>query len=207
MYQQNVIQHDQSSSANFIFEDLFVIKARNSYTRLINDKITLFDEKNKSHRLNHKFCFRFFLISIEHVNKINNIILKKSYNNSKIVFKSKFDVRKILKYYLNIFCEQNKTYDFKIMMNALNQSRFVYLKKLKQAIKQLSFNATIVYQSKIFEMNKKDILKVLNRNLSRIFFKKLINIIKLYIKLNQFMTMMKTNVILIICKWKYHNNI
>ena len=165
----------------------------------------MLDGEDGSHRLDHKFCFRFFPIAVEHVNKINGIMLEESYNSSKIVFKFKLGVRKILEYYLSMPCEQNGAYSFKTAMDASNGSRFVYLKKLEQAAKQLGSNATVVYQSEISKVNEEGILEALGRNLSRNLPKKPNNAMKLYMKLDQLMIVVEANVVLTICRWKCHD--
>ena len=155
MYQINVNMHDQSLKANFMLTDLSVIKARNSYIRLVDGRIFLLDEEDWFHRLYHKFCFHFFLISIEHVIKINCIMLTESYIISKIVFKSKLLIRKTLKYCLSMSCEQIEVYNYKVFSDVSNDPALICLRKLKQAAKLLNSNVIVVYHLKSFEVIKK----------------------------------------------------
>ena len=206
MYQLNVVQHLQPLNANSVLEDLPVTKARNSYTSLVNGRITLLDGEDGSLRLDHKFCFRFFPISAEHVDKINGILLEESYDNSKIVFKSRLGVRKTLEYYLSMPCEQTGAHSLKFVMDAPNGPKFVYLKKLEQAARQLGSNVTLVYSSKISKVNEEDGFKVFGQMLSRSLPEKPSKAMELYMKLGQPMTVVVEYVLLTTCRWKCHDD-
>lgn len=198
MYQLNVNQHIEPQNANSMLEDLPVTKARNSYTKLVDGRIRLLDGEDGSHRSYHKFCFRFFPISAEHVNKINGIMLAESYNTSKIVFKSKLWVRKTLEYYLSMPCEQDRVYSNKVFEDVPDEPRLACLKKLEQAARQLGSNTTAVYglfKSKINEENK---LEVLGQMLSENFPKELPPTMIPYMKLGQVMNKVVVNVSLTI---------
>lgn len=206
MYQLNAIQHVQPLNANSALEDLPVTKARNSYTRLVDGRITLLDGEDGSFRSYHKFCFRFFPISAEHVNKINGMMLEESYNTSKIVFKSKLGLRKTLEYYLSTPCKRNKSYSFKIVGDAPNDPKLVCLKKLEQLAKQLGSNTTSVYQVMKSKMNEEHEFEVLGQMLSRYLPKEPPKVIRPYIKLGQLMNTVKANILLTMCRWKCHDD-
>lgn len=206
MYQLNVAQHCQPLDANSVLEDLPITKARNSYTRLVDGKIALLDGEDGSYRSYHKFCFRFFPISAEHVNKINCIMLEQSYTTSKIIFKSKLGVRKILEYYLSMPCKHNRVYSFKTVKDEPDDPRLVCLKKLEQAAKQLGSNATAVYQVEKSEVNEGDVFDTLGQMLSRNLPKEPTETMRLYMKLGQLMTVVKETVLLTICRWECHDD-
>lgn len=204
LLQLNAIQHVDPLRANSMLEDLPVTKARNSYTKLENGRITLLDGEDGSLRSCHKFCFRFFPIPTEHVNKINGIMLEESFTTSKIVFKSKLGVRKTLEYYLSMPCdsEQNRTFSFKTFGDAPNDPRLVCLKKLEQAAKQLGSNTTAVYQLRTSEVNEKDEFEALGQMLSRSLPQEPTKAMRFYMKLGQFIVVVNANVTLTVGRWK-----
>ena len=191
MYHLNVNQHVHPQHANSVLEDLPVTKARNSYTKLVDGRIQLLDGEDGSYRSDHKFCFRYFPISAEHVNKINAIMLTESYNTSKIVFKSKFWVLKALEYYLSMPCEQDGVYHYKIFEDMPDEPRLAWLKKLAQAAKQLGSNTKAVYQLITSEINREKGLEALSQKLSESFPKELPSTMRPYMKLGQLMNMAK----------------
>lgn len=192
MYQLNVNQHVDPQNASSLLEDLPVTKARNSYTKLVDGRISLLDGEDGSYRANHKFCFRFFPISAEHVNKINAIMLTESCNTSKIVFKSKFWVLQTLEYYLSMPCEQkDRVYRFKIFENTPDEPRLAWLKKLEQAAKQLGSNTKAVYRLFTSEIDQEREIEALGQMLSENFPKELPPAMRPYIKLGQLMNMTK----------------
>jgi len=194
MYRLNAIQHNEPSSAKSILEDLPVAKARNSYTRLVDGRLKLLDGEDGSPRSYHKFCFRFFPISTEHVNKINCIMLEQSYNTSKIVFNSRPGVLKTLEYYLSMPCRGYKPFSFKIVGDAPNDPRLVCLKKLEQAAKKLGSNTTAVYQVEKSKVNEEDELEALGQMLAKGAPKEPTKIMKLYMRLGKLTTAMKATI-------------
>lgn len=86
MYKLNASQHVNPSTANSILADLPITKARNSYSSVGTQGVELLDGEDGSHRSHHRFCFRFFKISNEHVNKINTIMLDNAQECQTIAF-------------------------------------------------------------------------------------------------------------------------
>lgn len=183
MYQLNVNQHVVPQKASSVLEDLPVTKARNSYTKLVDGRIRLLDGENGSYRSDHKFCFRFFPITSEHVNKINGIMLAECYNTSKIVFKSKLWVRKALEYYLCMPCKQNSVHSFKVFEDVVDGPKLGWLKKLEQAAGQLGSDTKAVYQLFPSKKSEEDIFEVLGQMLSKNPPKELSHNMRLYMKL------------------------
>ena len=154
MFHLTAIQHlDPSRSSSFL-EDLIVTKARNLYRRPVNGKIELVDGEDGSPRLCYKYCFRFFHISTEHVNKINCVIFEQPLNISTIAFKSQPGARKVLEYYLGMPCELGKMYNFETVTDDPNDPRRVCLRKLEHAAKQLGSNAIAVYQEQLSKVEE-----------------------------------------------------
>ncbi|KAI9778895.1 MAG: hypothetical protein M1839_007858 [Geoglossum umbratile] len=69
--QLNVRQHKNTLGTNSVLADLPITKARISYSKIADGRLALLDGEGGTRRAYHKFCFRFFLISTEYVNKIN----------------------------------------------------------------------------------------------------------------------------------------
>lgn len=205
MYQLNVNQHVDPQNAKSILKDLPVTKARNSYTKLVDGRIILIDGEDGSYRSNHKFCFRFFHISADHVNKINAIMLAESHNTSKIVFKSKFWVIKTLEHYLSMPCEQGGVYCWKIFEDIPDEPRLAWFKKLEQAAKQLGSNETAVYRILPSEINREQELEALSQKLSESFPKEIPPTMRPYMKLGQLMKVSKQISHWPLCRWKRYD--
>ena len=183
MLQRNIIQHVNPLRARSVLEDLPVTKARNSYTRLVDGRVVLLDGENGSPRSDHKYCFRFFPISTEHVNKINCIMLEQSHTGATIVFKSRLATRKTLDYYLSMPCD-----GFKMVGNAPNDPKLVCLKKLEQAVKQLGSDTTAVYQMQPSKIRDGDEFETLDQILAKDLPEEATEFVKLYAKLGKLIT-------------------
>jgi hypothetical protein len=181
MFHLNAIEHVDPESVNSFLEDLPVTKARNSYTKLVDGKLVLQNGEDGSPRPYHKFCFRFFQISTEHVNKINCVMLEEAYFSSKIVFKSQLGARKTLEYYLTMPCEGVN--GFKLLLDGPNDSKLLYLKKLEQAAKQLGSNATATYQVLPVDFTDDAEFEALSHFLEKALPKEPSKFMKLYMKL------------------------
>ena len=202
---QNAIQHNDPLRSKSILEDLPITKARNSYSRVVDGRLVLLDGEDGSHRSDHKFCFRFFPISTEHVNKMNRVMLNESYRISTIVFGSQLGLRKTLEYYLSI-PEREKTYDFDIVGAGPDDPRLACLKKLEQAAKQLGSDATVVYQSQVSEVSEEDEFNVLGEMLAKGLPKEPSQFMKLYTNLGQLIFVAKLNSALTLHRWKCYDD-
>ncbi|RFU24898.1 hypothetical protein B7463_g11446, partial [Scytalidium lignicola] len=125
LYLHNVLQHNRPHAASSVLADLPVTKPRNSYTKIVNGRFELADGEDGSLRANHKFCFRYFPIGTDHVQKINTVMLEESIHASKIVFKSNLGFLRAVEYYLKL-----SSYGFKQVSNNPDDSRLAHLKKL-----------------------------------------------------------------------------
>jgi hypothetical protein len=206
MFQLNAIQHNDPLTANSMFEDLPVTKARNSYTRVVDGRLVLLDGEDGSHRSDHKFCFRFFPISTEHVNKMNRVMLNESYKISTIVFKSQLGLRKTLEYYLSLPPGRDKTYNFKTVGAGPDGPRLACLKKLEQVAKQLGSDTTAVYQSQVLEVTEEDEFNALAEMLAKGLPKEPSQFMKLYAKLGQLIAVAKLNSALTMHRWRCYDD-
>jgi hypothetical protein len=206
MFSLNATQHNNPLTVDSVFEDLPITKARNSYTRLVGGRLELLDGEDGSTRSNHKFCFRFFPISTEHVNKMNCVMLEESCKISTIVFKSQLAARKTLEYYLSMPSEAVKTRNFKVVGAGPDDPRLACLKKLEQAAKQLGSDTTAVYQLQMSEVTEEDEFNVLAESLAKALPKEPTQFMKLYTKLGQLIAVAKLNSALTMRRWKCHDD-
>jgi hypothetical protein len=145
MYQLNIKQHNYPLTSGSVLADLPIAKPRNSYSRIVDGRAVLLDGEDGTHRADHKFCFRFFPLETDHVNKINNIMLEQSTMISKIVFRSYSGARKTFEHYLSLPSESG----FKYVPNVPGVSddpRIVFLMKLEEAVKKMGSSVTACYQ-------------------------------------------------------------
>jgi hypothetical protein len=166
----------------------------------------LLDGEDGSTRSNHKFCFRFFPISTEHVNKMNCVMLEESCKISTIVFKSQLAARKTLEYYLSMPSERGKTRNFKVVGAGPDDPRLACLKKLEQAAKQLGSDTTAVYQLQMSEVTEDGEFNVLAEMLAKALPKEPTQLMKLYAKLGQLIAVAKLNSALTMHRWKCHDD-
>lgn len=145
MYRLSAGFHDDPNEANSILADLPVSKAGNSYTKLTDGRLVLLDGEDGAHRANHRFCFRFFPIAEEHVNKINAIMLEESYGISTIVFGSPTGARKIMESYLSALPRPES--GFKTVSSKPDDRRLIFLQKLENAAQKMGSNVVAVYHT------------------------------------------------------------
>ncbi|KAI0156441.1 hypothetical protein GGR57DRAFT_82240 [Xylariaceae sp. FL1272] len=88
--------------------DLPICKARNNYTRVSNGRMVYLPGEDGTKHKSHKFCFQFFPIGTEHVNKINLILFDNAYSCTSIVFGSQDSFYNTLEWYLTVECEYGK---------------------------------------------------------------------------------------------------
>ncbi|KAH0538534.1 hypothetical protein FGG08_004867 [Glutinoglossum americanum] len=143
MLDMNTIQHNQPEKATSLLEDLPVAKALNSYSTIVDGRRVLLSGETDTPQSNHKFCFRFFPVSTEHVNRINTIMLEESHSISMLVFKSTCGARRALESYLGMPCYRS----LKAVSGNADDPRLVCLKKLEQAARQLGSSVAALYQT------------------------------------------------------------
>ena len=145
MYRNCASFHNNPNEANSILADLPISKARNSYTKFMDGRLVLLDGEDGTHRANHRFCFRFFPIAEEHVNKINAIMLEESYGISTIVLGSPTRARKIMESYLSALPRAES--GFKTVSSKPDDRRLIFLQKLEHVVQQMGSNVIAVYHT------------------------------------------------------------
>ena len=198
MSQMNASQHNNPRDVKSLLEDLPIAKARNSYTQLVNGRVVLLGAQGWSPTVHDKFCFRFFPISTNHTNMINSIMLEQSYSISTIVFKSKLAAGKTLKHYLHMPCELDGKHVFKIVGDAQDDLRLMFLKKLEQAARQLGHTTTAIYHSITMKPNFECMGQIFAKHLPE----KPSAFMRLYVKLGKFLISTETCRKLKICRRK-----
>ncbi|KAI8630451.1 hypothetical protein F5Y19DRAFT_474233 [Xylariaceae sp. FL1651] len=99
--------------------DLPIHKPRNNYSDVIDSQIRLRSGEDGTKRKNHKFCFPFFPIGKDHVNKINSILFDNAYRCMNIVFHSKDAFHETLESYMT----SSSTLGKKITLDAPTERR------------------------------------------------------------------------------------
>jgi hypothetical protein len=144
MFKLNAVQHSRPSEAVSFLADLPINKPRNSYTRIVDGRVEPLDGRaDGSRRVDDKFCFRFFPLVTEHVNKINAIVLEESHSISGIVFKSHTGLQRALEYYLPTSIAPG----FKLCGDTADDPRLRLLKKLEQLVNKIGSDVTTVYNT------------------------------------------------------------
>jgi hypothetical protein len=144
MYLRNLDLHNFPFLSGSMLADLPISKARNSYSKIVDGRIVLLDGEDGTHRADHKFCFRFFPLETDHVNKINSIMLEESTEISAVVFKSYSGARKIFEHYLCLPIDSGLKY----IPNGASMSdnpRMVFLMKLEKAARMMGSSVTAIY--------------------------------------------------------------
>ncbi|KAJ9616680.1 hypothetical protein H2200_000399 [Cladophialophora chaetospira] len=160
MFQATAATHNDPSGVRSLLQDLPVTKARNSYSRFVDGRLAYLEGEDGTPRTNHKYCFRFFPISTEHVNKINCIMLEQSHSISKIAFSSLPAARKTLEHYLMVPCQPN---NFKMCGFTPDDPRLIFPRKLEQAVKLLGSDVSAVYRVQKANMDEEEELEASGR--------------------------------------------
>jgi hypothetical protein len=184
MYQLNIKQHNYPLSSGSVLADLPIAKPRNSYSKIVDGRVVLLDGEDGDLRADHKFCFRFFPIGTDHVNKINTIMLEESTMISKIVFKSYSGARKTFEHYLSLPPESG----FKYVPNVpsvSDDSRVIFLMKLEEAAKQMGSSVTASYQTGGAERMEEREMEAWGESFEKNLPKEPTDFMKLYINLGE----------------------
>ncbi|AEO66556.1 uncharacterized protein THITE_2144086 [Thermothielavioides terrestris NRRL 8126] len=91
-----------------LLADLPIEKATNNYTRIEDGRIYPLRLENWRPSQDHKFCFRFFPISSDHVHTINAILLDHVAPCTCVVFESQASFARTLEWYLTAPCDIGK---------------------------------------------------------------------------------------------------
>jgi hypothetical protein len=92
---------------------------------------------------NDTFYFRNFLLSPEHVSKINMVFFEEAYHTSVIIFKPANSARRALEYYLSFDVDHR---GFKMLRKLGSDLILVCLKMLEEAVKKLGGNTAAIYK-------------------------------------------------------------
>lgn len=95
---------DQKSS----LADLPIAKPRNNYSQVVNGRVELLPGEDGKLRKNDKFCFRFFPVNTEHVNRINLFLFDNAQRCRNIVFGTLDAFKKTLEWYMTTPCTYGK---------------------------------------------------------------------------------------------------
>jgi len=197
MFKLNANQHSRPSAVVSTLADLPITKPRNSYTKIVNGRVVLLDGRDGSRRVDDRFCFRFFPLMTEHINKINAIMLEESYRISNIVFKSHTGLRKAIDYYLTMPTVRG----YKLCSGMPDDPRFLLLKKLEQLVNEMGSDVTAVYrthsqvqqnQEQFIEEQEDIFAQILEENLP----KEPSVTMQLYTKLGRFISVQQEDVVL-----------
>ncbi|KAI1109281.1 hypothetical protein F5Y14DRAFT_433123 [Nemania sp. NC0429] len=80
--------------------DLPINKARNNYSQVINGRVQQLPGEDGTPLKTHKFCFSFFPVGTEHVNKINHIFFDNAHSCANIIFGSQESFLQTLEWYM-----------------------------------------------------------------------------------------------------------
>jgi hypothetical protein len=141
LYEANAAQHVYPEKFCSILEDLPIVKARNSYSKIINGKIELINGGPKG--LTDIFYFPFCAIGTKYVDKINGTMLNESHQIDRIVISSKISEYNSLSHY-TIHGSQHR----------LDADRLENIKKLRHSADLLQ--AVVPEQTKINNQPKPD---------------------------------------------------
>jgi len=147
-HQLSMSQHNYPILSKSVLADLPIAKPRNSYSKVEDGRVVLLEGEDGRYRADHKFCFRFFPLGTDHVNKINIIMLEQSISISHIVFKSYSAARKIFEHYLSLPVESGFKYvpDVPGVPTASDEPIIVFFKKLEAALKIMGSSVTASYK-------------------------------------------------------------
>ena len=144
-------EYGTESFPKSIFHNLPICKARNSYSIVEDGKLKLKEGEDGKHRADHKFCFRFFPIGTEFVEKINAILLEESFLGNTLVFKSREAVKKSLEFFLTLPAGPSNLGNFKTVLNTVDCRRWICLKKLEESARLLGSDVKAIYHNSLPE--------------------------------------------------------
>lgn len=140
MYQLTISQHVNPLAAGSVLADLPIRKARNSYSSIGTRGVELLSGEDGSQRLSHRFCFSFFKISTEHVNRINAIMLDNAQECQAIAFTSRAALRATLEHYLTLPADEG----FTVTRDTADDPKARYLTKLEDMMHHLGSQKRLV---------------------------------------------------------------
>lgn len=181
MYKLCISQHANPAAANSILADLPVKKSQNSYSSVGSHRIELLEGEDGSRRSYHRFCFPFFKLSTEHVNKINTIMLENSHTCQAIAFTSHSALRMTIEHYLTLPAYQG----FKLVGDKANDPKLSYLSKLEHILRKLGSDKCLVYQFHSAKLVDDGIFEIMGNKLIEYVPEQPTKFMQLYMKLGE----------------------
>ena len=206
-YENSIRQHNDPLRAGSKLLDLPIAKARNSYTRFEEGKLVLKEGEDGSRRAYHKFCFCFFPISTDHVNKINSIMLEESHSISTITFKSKLGARKALEYYLGMPRNHPGLYSYRHFGDVPDNLGRLFIKKLEQALEKLGSVTVAADKLQKPKSDPEDALDILSEMLEKALPKEPSETMKLYMKLGRSIGLIDSGIELTFSRRKWQDHV
>jgi hypothetical protein len=136
-------QFPKPENAKSILLDLPVMKATNSYTRVVNGRLGLMAGESGTPRSQHKFFFQFWPISTRHVDTINSIFLDNLSQSKSVVFSSKESFKRTLESYMTTSAHGFKKIG--VGEHRAQFSRLDRLKKLSAVLKMLGSKSVPIW--------------------------------------------------------------
>ena len=146
VYERTAAQLIDPDKTRSILEQLPIRRAKTSYSKIVDGRLTLLEGEDGVHQVNDKSQLVFSPISTKYTDRINFIMLEKSHEIITIVFKSRPAAIQTLKGYLTTPCEVNKVPSFKIIETTEDDKRSKFLRKLEKVVNDLGSKVRLVYQ-------------------------------------------------------------
>lgn len=119
--------------------DLPITKARNNYSEMVNGRLEL-TRSDPTKQKDDKFCFRFFKITTDHVNKINNFMFDNARFCTRMIFQTRDSFLKTLEWYMTEPCEYGKR-----VVGQDKEARLKLLRNLAALMSSMGSSATPVW--------------------------------------------------------------
>ena len=135
--------------------DLPITKARNNYSEVINGQVRS-TRSDTTKRKDDRFCFSFFRLGTDHVNRINGFLLDNARNCTRILFQSRDSFKKTLEWYMTEPCEYGKQ-----VLGADMEARLKLLKGLAALMRSMGSSAKPVWdESRVYNYPLSDTEKM-----------------------------------------------
>lgn len=171
----------RNPTTNSILAHLPIKKAQNSYSSVTSYGIKLDEGEDGSRRGYHRFCFPFFKLATEDVNKINAIFLENAYACQAVAFTSHSALRVAIDNYLTL----PATEGFKYVGHHGNGPNLSYLVKLENISRKLGSDKGLVYQSHGAELTDDRIFETFSSSLAEHLPEQPTEFMQLYMKLGE----------------------
>lgn len=151
------------ASKQSILADLPIHKARNNYSQVVDGELQRLPGADGQRLKSHKFCFSFFPVGMDHVNKINHILFDNAYRCTNIVFRSREVFFNTLEWYMTCPAALGK-----LISADSGEERHRFLKNLGALMKSMGSKKEPVWaEVPAREMSEFDKMRALQRSLQR----------------------------------------